>query len=74
MDLKYFKFVKEYNVQCHLCHYLRDIDIDVVVEAVEEDVGEDGDPGAPDPGRAVHQHRRVLVVPGWDLPRLQQIS
>ena len=44
-----------------------------MVKAVEEDVGEDGEPGSADSRRAVDQDRRVLVVARRDLPRLQKI-
>ena len=46
---------------------LRDVDMDVVVNTVEEDVGQDGHPGPAHPGTAVDQDRGVAVDPGRDL-------
>ena len=46
---------------------LRDVDMDVVVNTVEEDVGQDGHPGPAHPGTAVDQHWGVAVDPGRDL-------
>ena len=46
---------------------LGDVDMDVVVDAVEEDVGQDGDAGPAHPGTAVDQDRGVAVDPGRDL-------
>ena len=46
---------------------LRDVDMDVVVNTVEEDVGQDGDPSPADPGAAVDEDRGVAVHPSRDL-------
>ena len=46
---------------------LWNVRVEVVVDAVEEDVAEEGHPGSADSGAAVNQNRRVAVPPGRDL-------
>ena len=48
-------------------HHLGQVDVNVVVDAVEEDVGQDGDAGPADPGTAVDEDGSVGVDPSGDL-------
>ena len=47
--------------------HLGDVHVEIVVDAEEQDVAEDGDPGSTDAGGAVDEDGRVAVAAGGDL-------
>ena len=57
----------EHPLLSEVRQHLRDVNVQVVIHAVQENIAEDGDAGAADARRAVHEHGRVAVSAGGHL-------